>query len=356
MERYMKSKGSLKLIREINSSIIIDLLKANGPQSKYDISKSTGLSAPSVTNIVSDLIKIGIVKEVGMGESIGGRPPLLLDINLEGGFTIGVDIGSDDITSIAVDFGGNIVSKCISPTDVNDSEFVIFDKIFSTISDTIKQTGKDQSMFLGIGLGISGDVDSKKGMILRASRLNWNNVPLKSILENSLHIPTYVDENVRLLSFAENWFGAGKNYKNIICIRIGDDIGAGIILNGELYSGSNGKAGVNIGHLIVKPDGPKCECGAHGCLQTLVSSNAIITRAKQLLKESSNSILSSHLDNSTNWLSVKTIAEAAKAGDAVSLKVMDETCMYLAVAISNLVNCLDPEIVIIGDEIYPGLH
>ena len=344
----MKAKGSLKLIREINSSIIIDLLKAKGPQSKYDISKSTGLSAPSVTNIVNDLIKIGIVKEVGMGESIGGRPPLLLDLNLQGGFIIGVDISSDDITAIVVDFVGNIVSKSILPMDVNDSEFIIFDKIISTISDSIERTGKDRSMFLGMGIGISGSVDSEKGIVLRASRLNWNNVPLKSILENSFHIPTFVDENVRLLSFAENWFGAGKDYKNIICIRVGDDIGAGIILDGELYSGSNGKAGVNIGHLIVNPDGNKCECGASGCLQTLVSSNAIITRAKRYLKEDNNSMLFTHFDNSTKDLSVKCIAEAAKAGDKVSLKVMDETCMYLAVAISNLVNCIDPELVIIG--------
>ena len=216
----MKTKGSLKLIREINSSIIIDLLKDKGPLSKYEISKHTGLSAPSVTNIVNDLIKIGIVKEAGMGESIGGRPPLLLDLNLDGGFIIGVDISSDDITSIVVDFVGNIVSKSVTAMDADDSEFIIFDKIISTISDSIEKTGKGRSLFIGMGIGVSGDIDSEKGIILHASRLNWNNVPLKSIIENSFHIPTFINENVRLLSFAEYYlYQSWRRYRRRYYIR-----------------------------------------------------------------------------------------------------------------------------------------
>ncbi|MEN6316331.1 MAG: ROK family protein [Clostridiaceae bacterium] len=348
----MKTKGSLKLIREINSSIIIDLLKDKGPLSKYEISKHTGLSAPSVTNIVNDLIKIGIVKEVGMGESIGGRPPLLLDLNLEGGFIIGVDISSDDITSIVVDFVGNIVSKSVTTMDADDSEFIIFDKIISTISDSIEKTGKDRSLFIGMGIGVSGDVDSEKGIILHASRLKWNNVPLKSIIENSFHIPTFINENVRLLSFAEKWFGAGKNHENIICIRVGDDIGAGIILGGELFGGSSGKAGVNLSHMTIDPNGLKCDCGSNGCLQTLISSNAIILRARELLKKYKDSVLTQYTEmknrENSKLLTVKVIADAAKAGDGASLKIMDETGKYLGIAISNLVNFFDPELVIIG--------
>ena len=116
----MKDKGSLNLIREINTSIILDILKEKAPLSKYDISKLTGLSAPTVSNIVNDLVKVGFVKETGVGESIGGRPPLLLDLNLEGGFIIGVDIGSDNIKAIVVDFLGNIIAK--SEIQVNPDE------------------------------------------------------------------------------------------------------------------------------------------------------------------------------------------------------------------------------------------
>jgi glucokinase-like ROK family protein len=365
----MKDKGSLNLIREINTSIILDVLKEKAPLSKYDISKITGLSAPTVSNIINDLIEVGFVKETGMGESIGGRPPLLLDLNLEGGFIIGVDISSDNIKAIVVDFLGNIITKSEIQVNPVDSEFIVFDKITLAISDVIKKSGKDRSLFLGMGMGIAGEVDSQNGIIKHASRLKWNNVPLKSIIENSFHVPAYVDENVKLLTLAEQWHGSGKNYDNIVCIRVGDDIGAGIIINGELFNGSNDRAGVNIGHMVVKTNGPKCECGNSGCLQSLISSSAIILCAEDMLRTYKNSTYINYVNsdslnakktgntnisllenylNKYDKISVKAIAELAKEGDNISIQVMDETSKYLAIAISNIANCLDPEIIIIG--------
>ncbi|NSW89120.1 MAG: ROK family transcriptional regulator [Firmicutes bacterium] len=360
----MKDKGSLNLIREINTSIILDILKEKAPLSKYDISKLTGLSAPTVSNIVNDLVKVGFVKETGVGESIGGRPPLLLDLNLEGGFIIGVDIGSDNIKAIVVDFLGNIIAKSEIQVNPDDSEFIVLDKITLAISTIIEKSKKDRSLFLGMGMGVAGEVDSLNGIIKHASRLKWHNVPLKSIIENSFRIPAYIDENVKLLTFAEQWYGAGKGYNNIVCIRVGDDIGAGIIIDGKLFNGSSGKAGVNIGHLIVKADGPKCECGNSGCLQSLVSSNAIILHARNLIKTYKNSsrerinstmsnktanisLLENYMNNQDK-LSVEIIAKLAREGDKISIQIMNETSKYLAIAISNIVNCLDPEIVIIG--------
>jgi len=343
----MKSKGSLKLIRELNSSIILDLLKEKAPLSKYELSKYTNLSAPTVSNIINDLKELGFVKEIGIGESIGGRPPLMLDLNLEGGFVIGVDIGNDDITSIVVNFLGNVVAKSITPMNTGEDQFVIFNKIITTISDSIKKSEKDRALFFGMGIGISGEVNSSKGMINYASRLKWRNVPLKSIIENSFQIPTYIDENVRLLSFAENWYGAGKKHNNIVCLRVGEDIGAGIIINGELYGGSSGNAGVNVNHMIIEPNGIDCECGNKGCLQTLVSSTAIVSRALELSKNN-KTILSEYLNNDAGGLSVKKISEGAKAGDAICRKVMEDTGRYLAIAISNIITCIDPELIIIG--------
>lgn len=331
----MKLKGSPKLMREINSSIILDLLKEKAPLSKYEISKITGLSAPAVSKIVTDLIKIGIIKVVGIGESIGGRPPVLLDLDLEGGFIIGIDVGNDDVTAIVVNFLGNVVSKVSISIGVKDSEFIIFDKIINSISQTIERSGKDRSLFLGMGIGVSGDIDTVNGVVRHATRLNWYNVPLKSIVENSFHLPVYINENVRLLSFAENWYGAGKNYDNIVCIRIGDDIGAGIIIAGELFDGSNSKAGVDIGHMIIDPDGEECICGNKGCLGTLISSDAIIKRSENRFPELAS-------------ITVKDIAKLAKSGDDKAAEIMDETAKWLALALMNIITLLDPEIIIIG--------
>ncbi|HHV96118.1 MAG TPA: hypothetical protein GXX37_06545 [Clostridiaceae bacterium] len=134
----MKSKGSLDLIREINTSIILDLLKERALLSKYEISKISGLSAPTVSNIINDLISIRFVREVGMGESFGGRPPLLLELNLEGGFIIGVDIGSDNIKAIVVDILGNIICKYEIEVMPTDKEFIVFDKIITAVSEVMR--------------------------------------------------------------------------------------------------------------------------------------------------------------------------------------------------------------------------
>lgn len=344
----MKPIGSLNLIREINTSVILDVLKDNAPMSKYDISKQTGLSAPAVANIVNDLKNIGIVKETGTGKSIGGRPPLLLDLNLEGGFVIGTDVGIDNITSIVVDFLGNTVAMSVVPVKNKDTEFVIFDKIIKAISDSINKSGKDPSLFMGIGIGISGVIDTEKGIVNYATRLKWKNVPLKSIIENSFGIPGFIDENVRLLTFAEKWLGAGKNYKNLVCIRVGDDIGAGIIINEKLYNGSNGKAGMNISHMTVKPEGIKCECGKTGCLQTVISGRAILQRARTLMSQGHKTLLCEYSGNNINNLTVALIDRAASEGDRLCLDLMEETAKYLAIGISNIKCCLEPEIVIIG--------
>lgn len=343
----MKSKGSLNLIREMNTSIILDVLKEKAPLSKYSISKITKLSAPTVSNIISDLIEVGFVKEVGMGESIGGRPPLLLDLNLEGGFVIGVDISSDNIKAIIVDFLGNIIAKTEVDVTPLDTEFVIFDKITLAISNIIKKSKKNRNLILGMGIGVAGDVDSQEGLIKHASRLKWNYVPIKSIIENSFHIPTYVDENVKLFTLAEHWRGSGRNYNNIVCIRVGDDIGAGIIIDGELFNGSTGGAGINIGHMLLRTEGEVCDkCGNPGCLHSLISSNGIVNRAKKALSTHSSSLTDNLKEHKE--LTVKAISESAKKGDHVSIQIMNETGKYLATAILNIVSCLDPEIVIVG--------
>lgn len=326
----MKSKVNLNLVREINSSLLLDLLKQKGPMSKYDMSKITGLSAPAVANIICLLLEIGFVKETGIGESVGGRPPLLLELDMEGGFVVGVDIGSDNIAVVLVNFMGEIISKTTTPMDPDDGELQVFDKITATITETIKKSDRGRSKILGIGVGISGDVDTQKGIINHASRLNWTNVPLKSILENSFHIPAFIEENVRLLSFAEKWYGAGRNHDDLVCIRVGDDIGAGIIVDGTFYPGSSGRAGANIGEMRVSDD-------EDGFLKNRVTSGAILRRMKELCIK--DTLIP---DN------VRDIAIAASEGNSDCLRVMDETGRYLGIAIANILACLDPELVIIG--------
>lgn len=344
----MKRKGSLNLVREINISLILDVIKMKSPISKFEISKITKLSAPTVSKIIDDLIAIGFVKEVGTGESLGGRPPLLLELNHNSSFSIGVDIGVE-ITVIVVDFLGNEIVKEVTQLQEGINDFELLNKVITSITNIITTMKKDVSQFIGIGIGVSGEVDTKKGYIVNASRIKWKDVPIVSIIENSFQIPTYIEENVNLLTIAEKRYGAGKGYKDVFCLRIGEDLGSGIIINNELFYGSNGKAGTKIGHFIVDPDGEKCSCGKRGCLQTVASADAIIHFTKNMCKQATqDKKLLSSIDKQLDRLDVKLICELAEKNDEIALQVMERVSKYLAIAIYNVTTIIDPEIVIIG--------
>ena len=136
---------------------------------KNELAKATGLSAPTVTKIINDLIEIGIVQEIGVGESYGGRPPVLIDFRKDGGFILGTNISNDHITAIMVDFTGDIIARLTTPVSPSDNSFSILSKVMNTISDVIKKSQKSRDLIFGIGVGISGIVDSERGIITQAS-------------------------------------------------------------------------------------------------------------------------------------------------------------------------------------------
>ncbi|MDL2258272.1 ROK family protein [Eubacteriales bacterium OttesenSCG-928-K08] len=338
----MKTTGSLDLIREINTSLILDTLKTSPRISKHDVAKSTGLSIPTVTKIITGMMGVGVVHEAGIGDSEGGRRPMLYDINPDGAYVIGSEIGDDHITSIVVDFLGDIIAKKVTEIMPGDSNFTIFDKTIATISEAMRLSEKDKTRFIGMGIGVAGEIDSEAGVVKRATRLDWKDVPIKSIIENSFHIPTFVDENVRLLTFAENWFGAGKQYKDIICLRIGNDISAGFMLNGGLFTGSHGLVGPNVNHMVIDANGLLCECGSRGCVKTLLTAEAIVRTCKSR-PEYRQSVLCEY-----EPLTVKLIAEKAKEGDILSCSIMDYVAENLAIVIKNLAMQFDPDLIIVG--------
>lgn len=327
----MKDKAGVNIVREINASMILRLLSQKPRLSRYELSGLTGLSAPAVSNIADALIGSGYIRETGKGATKGGRPPLMLELDPEGGFVIGADIGSDDVVSVLADLRGNTVSTTVTQMTDDTNDLRTFALITGNISDTIKASGKAGSLIRGMGVGISGEIDSDSGTVIKASRLHWSNIPLGPVLRDSFHMPVFIEDNVRMLSYAEKMHGAGKDYDDIVCLRVGDDIGAGIMIKGLPYPGSSGSAGTDIGKMIMIVDGTERD------LESLVSARAIMSRAAEL---------SGRPDALP--ADVKGVAEAASAGDGICMQVMDETGKYIAAALANITACIDPELIIIG--------
>jgi predicted NBD/HSP70 family sugar kinase len=189
-----------------------------------------------------------------------------------------------------------------------------------------------QGRILGVGIGISGFVDAEAGVDLYSPILGWREVPIRAPLEQRLGLPVYVENDVNALTLAERWYGAGRNFRDFICITVGEGIGAGVVIGGELYRGAAGGAG-ELGHTTINPDGPRCRCGERGCLEVYASDRFLLHQASAL-----------------GYQGIPELITAAQNGDGTARQVFHDMGRALGIGTKNIVNLLNPEAVVLGGE------
>jgi predicted NBD/HSP70 family sugar kinase len=203
-------------------------------------------------------------------------------------------------------------------------------------------------VILGIGVGASGLVDNKRGVNVLAPRLGWQDVPFKSLLENTTGLPVCVDNNVRSMALGEALFGSGRDVDVLAFVygRIG--VGAGFVVNGDLFRGSGAGAG-EIGHMVILPRGGEiCSCGNMGCLETLVSEHVLLEKAAAIVNQDPEGILAKALAQQKQNKPIENVFEAARNGDSKTLDMIKEHACYLGIALANLVNILNPKLILVG--------
>lgn len=344
----MRKIGSKELIREINVSQILRLINERGKISRTELSKETGLSLAAICNIIDSLIKKGFVSEVGVGESSGGRKPVLLSINKKAYYVIGIKVGAEEITFVLTGIDSNPVEKLVYKTPSSLSLEEVTDAISKGVSNLLSLTSINKKCLLGIGIGISGLVNSESGFVVKSGILGWQDIPLKKLLEKRLKINVYIDNDVNTLAIAEKLFGIAQKYENFVLVTIGRGVGAGIFIKGELYRGAIGGAG-EFGHIVVDPNGLLCECGNRGCLETFIADPFIVERVKTKLKKGEKSIITNLIDN-LDEITPQIILEAANLGDEFSKEIFKEIGNHLGRGLSILVNILNPELIILSGE------
>jgi glucokinase-like ROK family protein len=344
----MKRIGNKKLIRDINISRILRLINERGQISRTDLSKETGLSLAAICKIIDNLIEMGLVYEAMEGRSTGGRKPVLLSINKEAFYVIGLKIAVNEITFVLTGIDANPVQKLVYPAPYPLSLENIILLIESGVRKIISLASVSLDRFLGVGIGVSGFVNFKEGVVVKSGILRWENVPLKSLLEERLGISIYIDNDVNTLAMAEKIFGVAQKYENFILVTIGRGVGSGIFINGELYRGAIGGGG-EFGHIPVNSEGPVCECGNRGCLETYVADPFLVEKAKEGLKKGKESIIPNIVDD-IEQISPEIILEAAKRGDKFSREIFSEAGEYLGRGLATLVNILNPELIILSGE------
>ena len=338
--------GNNKFLKAYNEAGILDLIRIGKALSRADLSKATGLSPTATGLIVSTLIEKGYIHEIGTGESKGGRRPVLLELQRDSYYSIGLDVDIDSISYILIDITGRIVSEGTAFLDSPMPDTVV-SAAEACIKEIMRSRSIGQDKLLGIGISVPGMVDAKTHNVLLAPNLGWQDVHPGIMLKAQLNLPVYVENEAMASAISEKWIGACQEADNFVCVNIKSGIGAGIFTGGRLYRGTGGSAG-EVGHIVVDENGPKCGCGNYGCLETIASTGRIVEWARRLVRQGVVSSLN-RIDD-VESIDLNHIIEAARAGDKATLGLLNEAARYLGIALSNLVNTLNPSKIVLGKD------
>jgi glucokinase-like ROK family protein len=342
-------KGSPQYINRLNKIRILNIIREKGQISRAEISKVSSISAPTVTRIVDSLInEEGLVHEIGVGESSGGRRPTLVEFSGQDNFVIGIDLGTTHINGVLANLNAETIIEVRCETHLEEG----FESIINRTSDIICELrghhdAKDKKV-LGVGLAVPGLINRSENIIEISPDLHWEYVDLKKILREKCDLSLKFDNVTRVMALGELWFGVGRTFKYFIVINIGYGIGAGIIIDGKPLYGPFGMAG-EFGHMTMDKDSEeKCECGNFGCLEALASGHAIAGRAISEIKAGSMSVLKDKVNGNLDSINTKMVAEAARHGDQLSQRIFNEAVDYLGTGIASMINLISPQIVLIG--------
>ena len=331
--------GSLSSLREFNRLRLVDFLRINGTASRADLARRTGLSRSTVSNLVTDLQRRGLVVEREVdsaGEGRPGRPATLLSLDPSAGAAVGVDFDHDRVGVAVSDLSRDVLAETWAPWDVDHDCTGALDLAADKIEAVVTEAKIDRESLLGAGVALAGPINrERRGLHHSAVLPDWAGVDAADELEQRLGVPIYVDNDANCGALAEVTLGAGRNARFAAYVSISSGIGAGIVVDGRPYRGHAGTAG-EIGHVVVDPQGPICRCGNRGCLETLASSQALV----DLVQPSRD-----------GEIGVQDVVELARQGDPGCRRAIADAGRVVGGAIAGLVNLLSPEMVVIGGDL-----
>ena len=330
------------VMRSINRSAILDIIRYNSPISRSEIAHLLNISLPTVMRVVDALMGEDMVTESGIKEASGGRPRPLLEFNGGSYSVVGVDLSGADMFGMVADLSGRIQIEMSQPLVHGDPEDIL-NQLYSFIGDLLENPAVCGHAVRGIGIGAPGVTDYQEGVVSWAPNLGWRNLPLKKLLSERFGMPVLVENDVNLAALGEYGFGAGLNIENLVCISIGSGVGAGIIIGVTLYHGSRNAAG-EVGYLLpgVQFLGKRYE--QFGALESLASETAIAARARQILTRSG-------LTFTPDDLRMDRICLAAQEGKPWAVELVAEVVDYLSLVVSAVNVLLDPELIVLGGDI-----
>lgn len=321
-----------------NSRLVLRTIYNGGELSRADVARLTGLTRPTVSTIVAELLESTLVIETGQGPSAGGKRPTLLSINGNSRYLIAVDLSGTDFRAARLNLRGEIEARASCP-----AAGIRGDDVLASIHQLIKEIEPAHGGLLGIAIASPGLVDPHNGIIRRAVNLGWVNIPLRDLLEERYHRPVHVANDSHMAALAEFTYGKPIDSDNLIVIRAGRGVGAGIILGGLPFYGDGFGAG-EIGHVVVDIDGDPCTCGNRGCLETTSSVNAILHQLSI-----ADGVHSSPAGLPLpNWSQFVT---AVADHDPIAIDIAATAGRHLGVAVANLVGAFNIQTIVLAGRV-----
>lgn len=341
-----KTKVNQSLLKDLNRKKVLSVLFEHGQSSRVEVKKLIRQDGKTVTNITNSLIGDGLITTSGFSPYTGGRRRELLTLNPDYGYIIGIHLDINFLIGILTDFKSNIILKEQIPLCPTESKSSLIQRIRNTINFLISRGNVPKDRLLGIGFVASGFYNEDEGRWINSvNNLYWKNVPIRDIILQQCDCPVYLEDCSRALALGEKWFGGAKERENFICLDIGAGVGCAIFNNNSLYKGAFNFAG-EIGHTIVVPDGDICSCGNRGCLETVASGWALIKQIQNKINKGEKTSVLDLCNGNPEKIDADMIFKAAHSGDTLSLNLLNSASKYLGIAIANLINLLNPELII----------
>lgn len=334
------------LIRGINQSNLLNLIRLHAPISRPQLAALSGLSPVTVMKITSHLLDRQLIVEREYAESTGGRRAGLLEIHAGGGYVIGLIPQPDSLTAVILNLSTDLIHSQQWQLTLREHAEQAIDLIAQCVEALLTESGIARDKVIGVGFGISGLIDAERGCCVDSWVMRWTNVEISRPLEERIGFPVFVDNDANCLAIYEKLFGQGQPYRHFLVVAIGRGVGLGIIVNGDLYRGAFGGAG-EFGHTVVITEGRLCDCGNQGCLETYVSESGIARNYQEYMRATTYH-LGNGLEPATPEITLQEIGERARKGDEAARAAIQRAGALLGVSVANLINIFNPECVVLS--------
>ncbi|GIV79538.1 ROK family protein [Litorilinea aerophila] len=342
-------KHATHIKAENQRRLLLTLLR-HQPISRVRLARCTGLSSTTVTHLTAPLLRAGILAPAGTDQEAAtegaGRPPQALVLVPKSRLALGIHLGVRRAVVALSTLEAELVDQRVIPHPQGESPEGILAALADAAQELLAHHGitLPSERIVGVGVGASGLVEAESGVNVWAPALEWHHVPIAAILGQRLGLPVAVENNVRCMALAESLFGAGQGKRVLAFIYARMGVGAGLVVDGRIYRGAWHAAG-EIGHWTVLPHGGElCRCGNRGCLETLISERALVAQSQQLAP----AVVQGQADP------LAAIFAAARTGHLPLRQMLAERAEYLGIALANLVNALNPELILLGGLLHEG--